>query len=274
MSIWAHVQDNGGRWGVKKIIIPVQSGGGGNQGSSPKSTPPPPPKADPPPPSNPDPPEQNDDQDNTNTQSSNNNDDDNNNDDAPEHQTDPNVKVPVPEVEYADIPDLGGLFGELEGTSSIPPHTEPDPNELPPWASDYGASADGTAQRQSPEAQLRALSRNAVNTVQDGNGDNDLYGTFGNDKFYVRTGNDIYMNRSGSDRFIFSPASRGDKLIINFSDNDRIVLTGSNLIGWPDVNEILYEVEKFQGFYSYTLHDTLVVWTTLPLRNENFIVTR
>ena len=220
MSIWAHVQDNGGRWGVKKIIIPVQSGGGGNQGSnnqgnsgsgggnqgnSPKSTPPPPPKADPPPPSNPDPPEQNDDQDNTNTQSSNNNDDDNNNDDAPEHQTDPNVKVPVPEVEY---------------------------------------------------------------------GDNDLYGTFGNDKFYVRTGNDIYMNRSGSDRFIFSPASRGDKLIINFSDNDRIVLTGSNLIGWPDVNEILYEVEKFQGFYSYTLHDTLVVWTTLPLRNENFIVTR
>ena len=123
---------------------------------------------------------------------------------------------------------------------------------------------DGNERRVTSD-RFRSLSRTHGNVIKDSNGDDDLHGGEGDDYFYIRSGTDVFIGGAGNNRYVFTTASSGDKMIVDFKDNDKIVLTNKK----PNVRRILSSEEQFKEFFIYELSPGLTVWTLTPLQRRN-----
>ena len=108
----------------------------------------------------------------------------------------------------------------------------------------------------------------------DGKGGNDvLRGLAGNDVLKGGSGDDTYTGGPGADRFVFAPSESGDKIITDFQNADRIVLSNAASGLWPSVADILdSEVQETTGHNVYTLRSGLTVETHVLLDAADFVV--
>lgn len=108
----------------------------------------------------------------------------------------------------------------------------------------------------------------------DGRGGNDvLRGLAGNDVLKGGSGDDTYTGGPGADRFVFAPSESGDKIITDFQNADRIVLSNAASGLWPSVSDILAsEVQETSGYNVYTLRSGLTVETHVLLDAADFVV--